>query len=97
MDRATIEGYLLTLFRSSKEQDLTKIGKFGIGFVSLFAVEPELVVVDTARDGVHHRVIFDSDYTYTLAEVDVRPWSTGAGTPTPRSPAKGWGLHGLGP
>jgi hypothetical protein len=70
MDRATIEGYLLTLFRSSKEQDLTKIGKFGIGFVSLFAVEPELVVVDTARDGVHHRVIFDSDYEYTLAEVD---------------------------
>ena len=70
MDRATIEGYLLTLFRSSKEQDLTKIGKFGIGFVSLFAVEPELVVVDTARDGVHHRIIFDSDYTYTLAEVD---------------------------
>lgn len=70
MDRATIEGYLLTLFRSNKEQDLTKIGKFGIGFVSLFAVTPELVVVDTARDGVHHRVVFDSSYDYTLAQVE---------------------------
>ena len=36
MDRATIEGYLLTLFRSTKEEDLTKIGKFGVGFVSVF-------------------------------------------------------------
>ena len=70
MDRHAIETYLLTLFRSSKEKDLTKIGKFGIGFVSLFALQPELVVVDTARDGVHHRVVFDADRSYTLAEVD---------------------------
>ena len=70
MDRDVIEDYLLTLFRSSKEKDLTKIGKFGIGFVSLFALNPELVVVDTARDGVHHRVVFEADRSYTLAEVD---------------------------
>lgn len=70
MDRRIIDDYLLTLFRSSKEDDRTKIGKFGIGFVSLFAVEPELVVVDTARDGVHHRVVFDKDQRYTLAVVD---------------------------
>ena len=90
MDRATVEGYLLTLFRSNKERDLTKIGKFGIGFVSLFAVEPELVVVDTARDGVHHRVVFDSSYEYTLAQIDepfegtsvtlyLRSWGKSAG------------------
>ncbi len=70
MDREVIETHLLTLFSSSKEKDLTKIGKFGIGFVSLFALKPELVVVDTARDGVHHRVIFDADWSYTLAELD---------------------------
>ena len=70
MDRATIEGCLLTLFRSSKEHDLTKIGKFGVGFVSLFAVHPRAVVVDTARDGVHHRVVFDPQRRYTLLEVD---------------------------
>ncbi|MCP4807825.1 MAG: hypothetical protein GY913_09825 [Proteobacteria bacterium] len=70
MDRRIIDEYLLTLFRSSKEEDLTKIGKFGIGFVSLFAVEPELVVVDTARDGTHHRIVFEADHSYTLALVD---------------------------
>ncbi len=70
MDRAIIESCLLTLFRSSKERDLTKIGKFGIGFVSLFALNPERVVVDTARDGEHHRVVFAKDRTFTLMEVD---------------------------
>ena len=68
MDRATIEGYLLTLFRSTKEEDRTKIGKFGIGFVSLFAMEPERVVVDTGRDGLWHRVIFDEQRAFTLIE-----------------------------
>jgi len=70
MDRDIIERYLLTLFRSSKEKDLTKIGKFGIGFVSLFALAPELVVVNTGRDGVFYRVLFDEAREYTLAEVD---------------------------
>jgi hypothetical protein len=69
MDRATIEGYLLTLFRSTKEDDLTKIGKFGIGFVSLFALGPRRVVVDTGRDGVWHQVIFAKDRSYTLLEM----------------------------
>lgn len=70
MDRATIEGCLLTLFRSSKERDLTKIGKFGVGFVSLFALSPRQVVVDTAKDGVHHRVVFARDRSWTLFESD---------------------------
>jgi molecular chaperone HtpG len=69
MDRATIEGYLLTLFRSTKEDDLTKIGKFGIGFVSLFAMGPQQVIVDTARDGVWHRVQFAEDRSFTLLEM----------------------------
>ena len=69
MSREIIETCLLTLFRSSKERDLTKIGKFGIGFVSLFALQPEAVVVDTGRDGLHHRVVFDTARRYTLAAV----------------------------
>jgi hypothetical protein len=70
MDQATIEGYLLTLFRSTKEEDLTKIGKFGIGFVSLFAMGPQRVLVDTGRDGIWHRVIFHEDRSYTLMRLD---------------------------
>lgn len=49
MDRAVIESKLLRMFASDKEGDATKIGKFGIGFKSVFAVRPEQVVVDTAR------------------------------------------------
>lgn len=69
MDRAIIEGYLLTLFRSTKEEDLTKIGKFGIGFTSIFAMEPFEVIVDTGRDGVWHRVTFDEARAYTLSRL----------------------------
>lgn len=69
MDRPIIEGYLLTLFRSTKEDDLTKIGKFGIGFTSIFAMEPFEVVVDTGRDAIWHRVTFDADRAYTLSRL----------------------------
>ncbi|MCB9761152.1 MAG: ATP-binding protein [Alphaproteobacteria bacterium] len=70
MDLDTIEGYLLTLFRSTKEQDLTKIGKFGIGFVSLFAMQPREVTVDTGRDMIWHRVVFHQDRSYTLSRME---------------------------
>src|SRR6185295_6936732 len=66
MDREIIEKFLLTLFRSSKEGDLTKIGKFGIGFVSVFAPAPQLVVVETGKDGESWRVILHPDRTYDL-------------------------------
>jgi molecular chaperone HtpG len=68
MNRRTIEDYLLTKFRSSKENDLTKIGKYGIGFVSVFALQPDAVTVDTSRDGESWRVLFKSDRTYELLE-----------------------------
>lgn len=66
MNRDVIERYLLTKFRSAKANDLTKIGKFGIGFVSLFAAEPDAVTVDTGRDGEYWRVLFDAEKRYRL-------------------------------
>ncbi len=71
MDRPTIEGCLLTLFRSSKEDDLTKIGKFGVGFVSLFALQPTEVVVETGRDGDGWRVVFDARRDFKLYALDM--------------------------
>src|SRR5688500_17073864 len=41
MDRGVIERALLVLFRSTKDGDRTKIGKFGVGFYSVFAIGPE--------------------------------------------------------
>ncbi len=58
MNREIIDTQLTRLFSSSKENDLTKIGKFGIGFVSVFALQPEAVVVDTSRDGENWRIFF---------------------------------------
>jgi hypothetical protein len=66
MNRRIIEDYLLTKFRSSKENDRTKIGKYGIGFVSVFALDPEAVAVDTGRDGESWRVLFKKDRSYEL-------------------------------
>lgn len=70
MNREVIENYLVTKFRSTKENDLTKIGKFGIGFVSIFSCKPDAVTVDTSRDGESWRVLFKSDTTWELLRLD---------------------------
>ncbi|MBL8950730.1 MAG: ATP-binding protein [Myxococcaceae bacterium] len=69
MSQKVIDDYLLTKFRSSKENDLTKIGKYGIGFVSVFALKPDAVTVDTGRDGESWRVLFRQDRTYELLKL----------------------------
>ncbi len=69
MNRDVIENYLVTKFRSTKENDFTKIGKFGIGFVSVFSCAPDAVTVDTGRDGEFWRVLFKKDTTYELLQV----------------------------
>ncbi len=66
MSREIIENKLTKLFSSAKDADFTKIGKFGIGFVSVFAVEPDAVCVDTGRNGWFWRVLFDRDREYDL-------------------------------
>jgi len=64
MDREIIDAKLTRLFSSSKDGDLTKIGRFGIGFVSVFAIEPDAVCVDTSRGGENWRVLFKRDRTF---------------------------------
>jgi hypothetical protein len=66
MTRELVEQYLVTKFRSTKEGDRTKIGKFGIGFKSVLAPAPELVVVETGRDGEAWRMLLHPDRTYEL-------------------------------
>ncbi len=66
MTREIIESRLTRLFSSSKDGDRTKIGKFGIGFVSVFAIEPQAVCIDTSREGEHWRVLFDDKRSFSL-------------------------------
>jgi hypothetical protein len=70
MNREIIEKQLTRLFSSAKDGDRTKIGKFGIGFVSVFAIDPHIVCVDTSRDGEHWRVLFGRDRRFELRRLD---------------------------
>ena len=70
MDRHVIDSRLTKLFASTKENDFTKIGKFGIGFVSIFAIKPDLVVLDTGQHGEAWRILFLPDRSFERRELD---------------------------
>jgi len=70
MDREIIDTRLTRLFSSAKDGDYTKIGRFGIGFVSVFAIEPDVVCVDTARAGEHWRILFHKDRSFERILLD---------------------------
>lgn len=64
MDERIIDSQLTRLFASSKEGDLTKIGKFGIGFTSIFAIRPEAVILRTGRHGEAWELFFHPDRSF---------------------------------
>ena len=70
MTEKVIDDYLLVLFKSSKEDDLTKIGKFGIGFVSVFAPGPDLVRVWTSKAGESWRLDFPGPHRWDKFRVE---------------------------
>lgn len=70
MTRKIIDTELTRLWSSSKEYDWTKIGAFGIGFVSIFALRPEAVILDTGRDGEAWRIFFKADQSFDRILLD---------------------------
>lgn len=69
MDQETLQEKLLVLFRSGKEDQEDKIGKFGVGFVSVLAMNPERVTVRTSKgDGKSHVLHLHRDHSYELFE-----------------------------
>jgi molecular chaperone HtpG len=71
MSQAVIESKLLVLFRSGKEGIEDAIGRFGIGFASVLAVEPELVTVKTCEgSGRTLTVHLRPDFTFDLFETE---------------------------
>ncbi|MFU8804606.1 MAG: hypothetical protein ACNA8W_12405, partial [Bradymonadaceae bacterium] len=70
MDEAIIDNQFTQLFSSTKDDDLTKIGKFGIGFVSVFALEPHTILVHTGRTGEYWEVCFHRDRSFTKTRMD---------------------------
>lgn len=70
MTESIIDNELTRLFASSKENDLTKIGKFGIGFVSVFAMKPKGILLHTGRSGEYWEVFFHEDRSFTKTRID---------------------------
>lgn len=70
MNEEIIDDQLTKLFSSTKENDLTKIGKFGIGFVSVFALRPKGVLVRTGRDGECWEIFFHEDRSFVKSRLD---------------------------
>lgn len=70
MDEATIDDRLTRIFASGKEDDLTKIGRFGIGFTSIFAIQPTLVQVRTGRLGAGWELVFHPDRSFDKLRLD---------------------------
>ncbi|MEZ4452650.1 MAG: ATP-binding protein [Nannocystaceae bacterium] len=70
MDEAIVDGELTRLFSSGKSGDRTMAGGFGIGFVSVFAWQPEAVIVQTGRAGEAWEVVFYPDRRFERRAID---------------------------
>lgn len=70
MDREIINSRFTRLFRSSAEHDLEGFGRLGIGFVSVFALRPDAVCVDTFRGGESWRILFRRDQSFHCIPLD---------------------------
>jgi hypothetical protein len=70
MDEHVIDNELTRMFASSKAGDLSKIGRFGIGFTSVFAIAPEVVHVTTGRHGTGWELVFHADRSFDKIELD---------------------------
>jgi molecular chaperone HtpG len=64
MDREIIDTRFTRLFHATAEQDLEGFGHLGIGFVSVFALRPDAVCVDTSRGGESWRILFQRDQSF---------------------------------
>ncbi len=74
MSLEVIEGSLLTLFSSTKEGVANAIGRYGVGFKSVLAVDPTLVVVETHHASGAFVVELRRDHTF---EVKAAPAAEG--------------------
>lgn len=70
MNEDIIDNQLTRMFSSTKEGDLTRIGKFGIGFTSVFAMRPEAVLLHTGRYGEYWELLFHADRSYDKVRVE---------------------------
>lgn len=71
MDSTILDEDFTRLFASSKADDRTMAGGFGIGFVSVFAWQPEAVLVQTGRAGEAWELVFDAQRKFEQTALDM--------------------------
>ena len=71
MDESIIDGALTRLFASTKTDDRTMAGGFGVGFVSVFAWEPDVLLLQTGRGGESWELTFYSDRRFEKSRLDL--------------------------
>jgi hypothetical protein len=71
MDESVIDGALTRLFASTKTDDRTMAGGFGVGFVSVFAWEPDVVLLQTGRGGESWELTFYADRRFEKTRLDM--------------------------
>ena len=76
MDERIIDGQLTRMFASNKEDDLTKIGKFGIGFTSIFAIQPDAVLLKTGRHDEFWELLFHPDRSFEKVRINTPVYGT---------------------
>ncbi|MBI5148552.1 ATP-binding protein [Candidatus Pacearchaeota archaeon] len=72
MTIAEQEEYLTKLFASSKEGDTSKIGRFGIGFVSIFKLNPDEVIVESSKQDDNWKLVIDKNFSSKRFENEPR-------------------------
>lgn len=70
MPLEVVRGPLITVFSSTKQEGSGKIGKYGIGFKSVLAVDPNEVIVETKTAAGGYRVRLLRDHSYEIEEAD---------------------------
>ncbi len=70
MDEAIIDGELTRLFASGKSGDRTMAGGFGVGFVSVFAWQPDAVLLHTGRGAEAWELQFFADRRFEKRRID---------------------------
>jgi len=70
MTEAVIDAELARLFASSKRADRTMAGGFGVGFVSVFAWRPDLVLLQTGRQGEAWELEFGREARFAKQRIE---------------------------
>jgi Histidine kinase-, DNA gyrase B-, and HSP90-like ATPase len=70
MGLSEVKEDLLSFPSTKKEGDHLYVGNRGVGFATLFFCQPQLIVVETAKMGIHLRILINPNGKYEVFKVE---------------------------